>query len=296
MAIAYATYTEIHDALAGALQTTTVSYDQLFRQLAERASRLIDRATGRTFWPSYETRYPRAGGGSSSLRVEDLVEITSIAMSGDDGVTYDYALDSDDYFCIGGERMEYDKTPYARLEMNVNTSGAYGYWYGGQRSVRIVGTWCWHDDWSNAWADAQDTTEDDPLSAAGTSLTVNDANGADLWGATPRFQAGQLLKIEDEQLLVTAVDTESNGLTVLRGRHGTTAAAHDQNTPIYVYRPPELVTQATIIQAVRWFKRGQQGYQDAAMLGDMGGLRYAQKLDPDVEAMLYDAGLRRVTI
>lgn len=57
---------------------------------------------------------------------------------------------------------------------------------------------------------------------------------------------------------------------------------------------PEDIVQATIIQASRWFKRGQQGFQDTAAIPELGQLRYVKQLDPDVEMMLMH--YRRVTI
>lgn len=64
----------------------------------------------------------------------------------------------------------------------------------------------------------------------------------------------------------------------------------------YSADPPAIVEQATIIQSIRWFKRGQQAYQDVGAIEELGQLSYVTKLDPDIVAMLYDAGLRRVTV
>jgi hypothetical protein len=57
--------------------------------------------------------------------------------------------------------------------------------------------------------------------------------------------------------------------------------------------PPEIV-QTTIIQAIRWFKRGQQAYQDVGAIVELGQLRYVQALDPDIKEMIMH--LRKVTI
>lgn len=57
--------------------------------------------------------------------------------------------------------------------------------------------------------------------------------------------------------------------------------------------PPE-IQQTTIIQVVRWFKRGQQAYQDVGAIVELGQLRYVKTLDPDVAEMI--AHFRRVTI
>lgn len=56
---------------------------------------------------------------------------------------------------------------------------------------------------------------------------------------------------------------------------------------------PDDVKQATIIQAARWFKRGQQAFQDTGAVTELGQLHYTQRLDPDVANIL--AYLRRVT-
>lgn len=62
----------------------------------------------------------------------------------------------------------------------------------------------------------------------------------------------------------------------------------------YSTAPPDDVKQATIIQAVRWFKRGQQAFQDVGAITELGQLRYLQALDPDVKALIEH--LRRVAV
>lgn len=61
----------------------------------------------------------------------------------------------------------------------------------------------------------------------------------------------------------------------------------------YATTVPDDIKQAAIIQASRWFKRGQQAFQDTGAVQELGQLRYTQKLDPDVAALL--GFLRRVT-
>ncbi len=50
--------------------------------------------------------------------------------------------------------------------------------------------------------------------------------------------------------------------------------------------PPADVEQACKIQAVRWFMRSKQGYQDAAANPSMGEMYYMKELDPDVKMLL----------
>lgn len=93
--------------------------------------------------------------------------------------------------------------------------------------VTITGTWGYHDNWSNAWADTGDTVQNSTqISASGTTLTVS---------AATNFEVYQLLKIESEYLFITS--KSGNNLTVERAVNGTTAAAHLTSTAIYKFVP-----------------------------------------------------------
>jgi len=54
----------------------------------------------------------------------------------------------------------------------------------------------------------------------------------------------------------------------------------------YSAAPPAPIAQATKVQALRWFMRAKQGYQDASASAAMGELVYVQELDPDVKRLL----------
>lgn len=59
---------------------------------------------------------------------------------------------------------------------------------------------------------------------------------------------------------------------------------------------PAEIVEATIIQTVRWFKRGQQAFLDTGAIVELGQLKYTKKLDPDVETLLSLAKFQRLTI
>lgn len=46
------------------------------------------------------------------------------------------------------------------------------------------------------------------------------------------------------------------------------------------------IKQATIIQASRWYKRGQSGWADSLQNADFGTLSFIKELDPDVQYLL----------
>jgi hypothetical protein len=84
------------------------------------------------------------------------------------------------------------------------------------------------------------------LSDSATSLTVSDADGADINGLTPRFAVGSLLKIGSEYIVVTAAAVGTDALTIKRGQRGSTAAQHAQSATIYVFDPYAPAVSATL--------------------------------------------------
>lgn len=271
----YATLTEIKAGLPGGIRATTTDYDAVLQRAAGEVSRFVDRHCRRVFYPYLATRRFRGHGGCE-LRIGDLLSLTSVAISFDNGLTYT-TLASTDYFltCDGDPDT---LGSYTHLELDRN--GDYSYWPTGQRSVKVTGVWAYADDRAAAWEDSTDEVQNAALTDSGLSVTVADDDGAGLWGLTPRFQAGQLVRIESEFLEVTAAAT--NALTVVRGRNGSTAASHAQNTQIDVWRPPEPVKQAVIVHIARGFERALQGYADGRATPDLSAIVWTRSLDPDV--------------
>lgn len=62
----------------------------------------------------------------------------------------------------------------------------------------------------------------------------------------------------------------------------------------YSTSAPDDVKQAVIVQCVRWWKRGQQAFQDVGAIVDLGQLSFVKKLDPDVELLVEH--LRRLAV
>lgn len=276
--------------LKAALAITGAADDGLLTQCLRNASRLIDQATGRTYCPEMATRCVDGSGSDRLWLPWPLLEVSEVALSGDLGATYT-ALATNDYWKSNGS--SWDATPYQLLVLNPN--GSYGSWYKGPRTVRIAGTWGWRPAYAGAWEDTGDTVQDAAgVSAVATQITVTSSSGVDTLGLTPRFAVGNLIKVEAELCEVTA--TTATKLTVTRGQNGSPAATHAKDTKIYRWRPFEVVEQAALTQAARAFKRAQQAYADAGANMELGRLVYAKRLDPDVEVILLEAGLKRLTV
>lgn len=64
----------------------------------------------------------------------------------------------------------------------------------------------------------------------------------------------------------------------------------------YADTVPNVVRQACLVQAARWFKRGQSGWADAVGSPDLGQLFYRKPLDPAIQLMLVEGRLVVPTI
>jgi len=283
MANAYLTDQELYDALPDGIRPATTKYDSLVRQLCERVSRAIDRHCKKHFYPLLATRY-FDGSDKAKMWIPDLLDDpVSISMSSDNGATYTALVAADYHLTRAGDY----NTPWSYNMLVINlATGNYSSFYGGQRSIKIEGTWCTHDNRADAWEDSLDEVENNPLAIGATALTVNDADGLTGWGYGPRFAVGNIIRMGIEFCEVGTVNIGTNVLTIVRKRNGTADVAHVLNTQIDVWRPPFPVKQAAIIQAVRQMERGFQGFGDARATPEIGQLFYIKAMDPEAAALL----------
>lgn len=279
----YATLAEVRSIAPDAITSSVTGYDQLFIRLANAISRWIDDHTQRVFFPGIETRYFN-GAGCDYQFVGDLIEAHEIAYSDDHGLSYTIMAPTD-YILMAGRTYD-PPASFTRVQMARN--GSMSYFPTGRRSLRLAGLWGYTDRRADCWLPSGDTVQNNPLSSSGTVINVASVGGPGPTGWTPRFSPGALLRIEDEFVEVTAVqsDSDTQALTVLRGRNGSAAVQHAQGTAIDLWQVPDPVRQAMIIQAVHQFKRGQAGFGDAEALPDQGRILHLKSIDPEVYDLL----------
>lgn len=203
------------------------------------ATAQIDRHTARRFAPVRQTRHYEARE-PYTLRLEiDLLELHSLTNT--DGEAIDITavrvLPEGD-----GPRVAIVLPPGGNQTFGPGAA---------DETISVTGIWGTHDAWSTAWVDSGDTVQADPLPEDATMLTLTDVDGADVLGQSPRVDVGQLLRLEDEYLHVTGVDTTANTISVIRGVRGTQAASHAAGTPLEVYVPP-LDVQALCLRWSAW--------------------------------------------
>lgn len=203
------------------------SSDEGLLKALQQASHILESLTNRRYCPAVESRiasidtqYP-----SDLILPDDLLSLTVLTNGDGSSISLDDVRTVPDHadlpasivHLINGVSFTYSESPI--------------------HAISITGIWGWHDRWTQAWRDSGDTVQDNPLSAGATTISVNDADGDDTDGFSPRFQVGHLLQIESEYLRVIGMDGSTNQLTVQRGVNGTTASSHAQGTVIETYQP-----------------------------------------------------------
>lgn len=207
--------------------------DELMRTLQE-ASHLIESLTGRRFCPHVETRSISLDPANRRELIlpADLLELQAISDGGGPIEIEEIVLLPADRDAPASILRRLDDGPF-------NTSD------GGADAISVSGVWGWHDRWSTAWRDSGDAVGDSALMADASVISVGDA-AADQDGGRPRFQIGQLLRIEREYLRVTAIDPARQQLTVRRGVQGSAAGSHRRGSRIQIYSPAPSIRDLTL--------------------------------------------------
>jgi len=237
------------------------------RRFTESASRAVERWSRRIFYQHIGELYLdvwHRGQGEFPLPL-DLVSLTGLDLDTDLDGTFSTDL--------------YTDTAYSKILLSVLSGGPY---WGlevrpapsispGNQRLKVTGTW----GWPQLTKASGDTVEDNPLSAAATTITVNDSDS---------FEVGQTILIETEQAFIEAKPTPTT-VTVERGINGTTATEHVQDTAIKIIRWPKVLYQATGIIASRMWKRGDTAF--AAAISDAGPtIEPSVLIDRDLAEML----------
>lgn len=262
----YATVTEAKFHFG--ISSTDTTEDAYIETVLEQASRSIDDLTGRFFYPAYDTLYfDTPCGNQLELWYDDLLEPVTIT-NGSYG-----ALSSTDYTGV-----PYNNTPYIAVKLKPNTGV---FWESDtdnitDRAVTVAGFWGYRSHYGRDGFHAKTTLGADE-DADTLALTVADDTG---------FVAGDIIRIDNELMLVAS----ASGAGVLniteRGWNGSTAATHSSGAAVKRWYPEPAVVKATLIQAQRLYRRKDSPFGIAGSPGAGGELRLLQRMDPDVETLI----------
>lgn len=219
--------------------------DQVVYDLIGFVSDRIESITGYPVEPYDEAHYYDALGQHintfrQSLQLErPLLEVGTVTLSGS-------ALGTASYFL-----SPRGQTPY--IEIVMSTASAYpAGWYPANYpavnyvdAIMVSGKWGYRTRYEReAWG-----------SAAVTGGTITDSATSIPVNSLTAFAPGNLARIDDEYMRVTALDTAGTALTVQRGIRGTVANAHGSAALIDIYDADPVIQRAAIKWSALLYKR-----------------------------------------
>lgn len=288
------TYATLHQVQA---QRDLLATDdeELLLEFLQEATGWINRWKGRRYDIRQETRYFDIPSNPQTKKIgayPDTVFATGSnrRLSLDDDLLHVVTLTNGDGVAIasaGYRLLEANHYPKHSIELASGYSWAADANGETHQVIAIDGLWGYHSRYSEAWADSGDSVKNaGGITANGTSITVTDADGVANDLAKVRFQAGQIILIESEFLFVTDVNTTTNVLTVSRGYNGSTAAAHDLDDVIYIWRPEPIVVRACK-RLVQWmYTQKDTDSFDRTFVAGTGVVSVPTALPADIRAWL----------
>ncbi len=231
--------------VAGAI--ATADWPDALRYL-QAASRRVEQHTGRWFYQleASDLDIDVLAGQRDFVTRWDLISTPS-ALKDDADLDQTYATD----LLTNGVTVILlgDEAPYYGFELRDAVLTV------ARKGLRATADW----GWPRTVKSSGDSVQDNPLSAAATTLTVVDST---------TLEVAQTLRLETEQLFVTDLPTATTA-TVTRGVNGTTAASHAQGTAIDIltFQAPS-VAVVTAGLAARLWRRRDTGFSDVASDAD----------------------------
>ena len=271
----YATIDDLK--LIGKIALTTD--DAQRRRVLEAVTKEVDAYVRRTFRTYLATYYfsPQAAGrillDAERLGL-GLLSVTTLKTDGDGDRTYEKTWATTDYDLLPLNATN-DQRPYWEIAKAPNGTLSFPI---ATRAVEVVGKWGFYEDLVRS-----DSLLNGALTASQTTVIVDDE--AD-------FEVLQTILVDSEQMYVTAVTTDStHTLMVVRGVNGTTAASH-LDAVVDVYRYPNDVVEAVLMQASRLWTRRASGYANEVGDSETGFFRPWIGMDREVQEMLNEYRLR----
>jgi len=277
---AYADVTTFKSASYASITSDTSQIP--YRRLLESASRHLDQRCHRYFYCWEGIKY--YDGKYGHLIVDDLLSIVTVQLDLDGDGLFE-SLMAPYVGPIYGDYLLYpiNKFPYTWLELSPNS--AYGSFGSDRRAVEIDGVHGYGDGESaTPYYDSGQVVRDNPLLAASTTITTL---------ATATLGAGMTLRIVDavaaneEQVYIESI-TNATTFVVVRGVNGTTAVNHIQDTPMSIYEAPRPIYEATLVLAMRAWKRKDSAFQDAVGSPETGMVIAYKDEDPYVKGVIND--------
>ena len=270
----YATLTQVRQYLK--LDTAETGDDTLLTNFIAYACKYAELRAGVLFHPLNTTLYFDVPMGEKLQFDDSLLALTSVTNGDSEVITLT-------------DILYYPASLYPKYGIAIKPSASLS-WVGdgsgnNEQVIALAGVWGYHDDYSNAWVSSSDAVADAlGLNASVTTINVTSAAGIASDLQSPRFQAGQLIKIDSEYIDIISIST--NALTVKRGMYGSTAAVHATAAPITIWRPMGNITFA-VLRLVAWrYRQKDANIFDTQTILGAGVKVTPSAVPPDVDALI----------
>lgn len=288
MRYAYATLFELREYMQVASGDT--GDDTELTHWLLTASQIIDLRCKRRFDVRYETIYhdkPRIDAPFFSTIGDTRIESLRLL---DDLITL-VAVINGDLTSIASTNFVIEPAniyPKNLLKLRANSGYSWEEDDDGESAqvIGVTGWWGFHKRPDIMYVDSYDSLKA-AINSSATSFAVNDYDGTSSDGILPRFQIGQIIKIDSELMLITSITTSTNTLGVVRAYNGSTAASHLIATAIYIYRPLENIKLATILYALwRYRQSAADNEGQAAVLESDETIKVPPKIPRNILDLL----------
>ena len=259
------------------MEITGTGNDTELLQSLESASRSIDSFCKRYFYIKSETRQFR-GSGNRLLLDADLLSVTTLTTLKSDRST-DKTWATTDY-----ELFPLGDTVYPKTWIEIaddTTAGSFA--SGTRRGVQIAGMFGYGNGNSSTPYQSATTLNDAGFDSSETTFTAT---------AGTTLNIGETILLDSEQMYITGISTHV--ITVQRAMNGTTGASHSNGGTIYVYKYPQEITNACLLQAARISKRMMTAYATPIGAPEMGTFDVTMNLDQDVQRLLIPFQEKRI--
>jgi len=273
--------------LKSRLDITATTWDTDLLALLGAVSRELDKWCARWFYVWEGLRY-LDGSPTPLFLPDDLLSVDTdgFVLDEDGDETYESTMapktgdTSNDYWL-------YPLNGFPKTWAKISSDSNFGGFASGiKRGIKITGKWGYGDGESaTPYSDSGINVPAGGLAKAAVSLVLGAGEGAS-------FSVGQTIRIDTEQLYISAISTDT--LTLVRGQNGTIDAIHVAAADIYIYEYPEPIREACLIQAMRLWKRRESAFQDAVGSPETGAIMVYKGLDADVKLIVSE--YRRKTI
>lgn len=227
------------------IPAASTSSDADLALLIEEVSREMDKECGRHFFVKSASKIYDVSedGARFGVMVDDLLSVSAVGIDTENDNTFDGdTLTEGTHYVLTPDNV-YPKWKLKMLPLSAKSLTV------GERKIRITGQWGYGDEYRA-----------DPVTNLGITGTLSDAADTTMSVNTADVaKVGMTLRLENEQVFVTAAPAGSMTVTVRRGMNGTTAVAH---TTAAVYRydyPPLLQKFCKVFCDTAWQARTASG-------------------------------------